>query len=121
MNKKNKRSFGTDGENIASNFLSKNNYKIIKRNFRAGKIGEIDIIAQEDEFLCFIEVKTRRNSLFGSPSEAVDKRKQANIIRLANIYISIYKIKNMNIRFDIIEIFFLSDDEYKINLIKNAF
>ncbi|KGG80770.1 hypothetical protein Y919_04450 [Caloranaerobacter azorensis H53214] len=109
---------GIIGEKLAVNYLIKNNYKIIERNFKC-KLGEIDIIAVIDDIIVFIEVKTRRNSNYGYPYEAVTVDKQQKIIKTAYSYIKLKKIVNKQYRFDIIEIFLGKD--IKINHIQNAF
>ena len=122
---RNKRSFGSIGESIAVNHLTKNNYYILQQNFRVGRMGEIDIIARENEYICFIEVKTRTSTLFGMPSEAVNKKKQHSIIRLANVYLNMHKLHDRNVRFDIVEIIVNKNSQgievKNINVIKNAF
>ncbi|MCR4434385.1 MAG: YraN family protein [Clostridiales bacterium] len=121
----NKKSFGNEGENIASDFLARSGYTILDRNFRVGKLGEIDIIAREKDYICFIEVKTRSSVNYGVPSEAVNKRKQQSITRLASIYISRHKLYWHNIRFDVVEVIGNRNQEgvdvQSINLIRNAF
>lgn len=122
---KNKRSLGNQGEKIAAEYLKKNGYQILTQNFRYSRLGEIDIISQEKEYLCFVEVKTRSSSVFGMPSEAVNRKKQGNIRTLAQIYLKQNNLRNVNVRFDVIEIIVerKSDrmDIKSINLIKNAF
>lgn len=122
----NKRSFGSIGEDIAASYLERNNYTILTRNYRVGRLGELDIIAKEGEYICFIEVKTRTSIFFGMPSEAVNYKKQVNIRRLASIYISQHKLHSANIRFDVIEILGNRKNTGQfevgsINLIQNAF
>lgn len=122
----NKRAFGADGEKYAVEYLKKRNFRILETNSRFGRLGEIDIIARDGEYLCFIEVKTRSSTLFGLPREAVDVRKQANIIKMASMYIKRNKITYYNARFDVVEVIAIktSDDKTRftaINLIKNAF
>ena len=107
-----------NGEQEAVKFLKKKNYKIIDQNFSC-KIGEIDIIAYQKDTIVFVEVKTRKNNLFGTPGQAVNKSKQKdNKNRLI-----LFTIKNKyheNIRFDIVEVWF--DKGIKdINIIPNAF
>lgn len=109
------------GEEIAAEHLRKNGFKILSRNFRVGRLGEIDIIAREKDYICFIEVKTRRNNSFGSPAEAVGRSKQESIIKLANIYLSRFNSHNQNVRFDVAEVFMSKDNSAEINLIRNAF
>ncbi|HOV27571.1 MAG TPA: YraN family protein [Pseudobacteroides sp.] len=123
MEKENNRRIGSANEKIAAEYLEACGYSIITLNFRAGKHGEIDIIAREKEYLCFIEVKSRSGLIFGTPAEAVDKRKQDRIKKLAYIYINQNKLHHENIRFDIVEIIMEDKNRKvrKINLIKNAF
>ena len=78
---------GDRGETIAAEFLQKIGYKIIKTKFRKGR-NEIDIIAKsESGVLNFIEVKTRFESKFGKPYEAVDKNKLKKIIEVSNFFL----------------------------------
>jgi putative endonuclease len=123
----NKRSFGGYGERVAAEFLKKNGFSIIECNYRYGRLGEIDIISFENEYICFVEVKTRSSVLFGMPSESVTRRKQEKIRRLAEVYLKQHAYKSKFPRFDIVEIFTrrLPDDNgyevKEVNLIRNAF
>lgn len=121
----NKRSFGAEGEKFAAEYLVNNGYRLLDMNYRCGRMGEIDIVASEAEFICFIEVKTRTGSTFGRPCEAVGWKKQENLKRLAWAYLKHKGLTGSNARFDIIEI---TGDRtgdslinIKINLIRNAF
>jgi putative endonuclease len=96
------QNLGKEGESIAIDFLIKNKYTIIEKNWTFGHL-EIDIIAQNGSTIVFCEVKTRTNSHISSPVEAVNKMKQKNIIRAANAFISYKKIQ-LEARFDIITI-----------------
>ena len=116
------RSIGAKGEKLAEKFLRKNGYKILKRNFLSAH-GEIDLIAQNKEFLVFVEVKSRKDSeynfeSYGLPCEAVNKSKQKHIIYTARCYLQRYPT-DKTMRFDVIEVF-LSDTP-KINHIESAF
>jgi len=96
---------GKAGENIAVSFLEKQGFEIIEKNWRFSRMGEIDIIAKDNNTLVFIEVKARSSNLFGNPLESVDEKKFNKIRKLAEIYL----IKNPNIdfkdiRFDLIGI-----------------
>lgn len=112
---------GKIGENLACQYLEKNNYKIIERNFRCRQ-GEIDIIACDKikNELVFVEVKTRSSLKYGRPSEAVEKVKQKHIKNVAQYYCYKKKIKDTEIRFDVIEVF-LNNSNYKIEHIEQAF
>ena len=94
---------GQCGEDIAAEYLKKKGYKIIVRNYR-NKIGEIDIIAKNREDLIFIEVKTRSSDKFGTPAEAVTYYKKRKIVNCAKAYLMINPT-DLNIRFDIIEVY----------------
>jgi putative endonuclease len=98
------KSKGSYGENIAADYLESKNYKIIKRNFVFGKIGEIDLIAQDGKVLVFVEVKLRTNNTFGDPLDSIDYRKQKNLKKTAEGYYYVNKINDMECRFDVIVI-----------------
>jgi len=115
----NNLSLGKKGEDIALDFLKKNGYGIIKRNYRT-KLGEIDIIAREKDTLCFIEVKTRSSLRFGSPKEAVFPSKQRQISKVALTFLKEHKFMNEKSRFDVVCISGASGTQ-KIELLKNAF
>ncbi|OIO75566.1 MAG: YraN family protein [Elusimicrobia bacterium CG1_02_37_114] len=106
---------GKDGEDRAVKILKKNGYRILERNFHTG-LGEIDIIAKDDNVLVFIEVKTRSNLSFGLPQLSVDTRKQNRLIKLALLYIKQRNIKTGDIRFDVLAL-----TPTTCELIKNAF
>lgn len=121
MEKYNK-TIGNYGEEAASRYLKKNKYKIIQRNFTI-RGGEIDIIAQKDEYLVFVEVKTRTADDYGTPAQSVTYHKRQRIIRAANVFLQ--KFGNAYTRFDVIEVYgSISGEKFKlaeINHIENAF
>ncbi|HWR43191.1 YraN family protein [Sporomusa sp.] len=110
---------GDKGEQSAAIYLSKLGYKIITTKYRA-KTGEIDIIAQDKEYLVFVEVKTRRSTVYGFPAEAVNFRKQQKIINTALCFLNHRGFTDMACRFDILEIYLLKDTVH-CNHIINAF
>jgi len=115
-----KQKTGKYGEILASIYLEKQNYKILEKNFSC-KQGEIDIIAFSPlNELVFVEVKTRTNLKFGTPSESVTKYKKNHILSSSKYYIFLNNFYNFNIRYDVIEVY-LYNSTYKINHIKNAF
>ena len=69
------KDIGDIGEKYVAKFLKKNKYKILERNYRKN-YGEIDIIAANQEYIIFVEVKTRHKNSMTQPADAVDKRKQ---------------------------------------------
>ena len=115
-----RKALGADGENLAVSFLELKGYQILHRNYRT-KLGEIDIIAKDGQYLTFIEVKTRKNLACGSPAQAVTKRKQMQIIAVAEEYLSAFHLHNVAVRFDVVSIVHISSAEPLPELIQDAF
>jgi len=112
----NKRELGTVYEQKAANFLISNGYTIIDRNFCC-KLGELDLIARSEDYLCFIEVKFRSNNYRGFPGEAINYKKISKISKTAEYYMLINNIPmDTPCRFDVVVIL-----NKEITLIKNAF
>lgn len=112
----NKRSLGTEKEELAVSYLTEHNVKLLARNFYFHG-GEIDLIAKDGEYVCFIEVKYRKSNRFGAPEEAVTPAKQKKIIQGAKYFL--YKNHyptDTPCRFDVISVY--GED---INWIKDAF
>ena len=116
-----RREIGVWGEKLACEYLKKNHYDIIERNFSCRQ-GEIDIIAidKKKQEMVFLEVKTRSNLKYGNPAEAVNEQKQRHIKQVMKYYLYKNYIKNMAIRVDVIEVY-LQKQNYKINHIKQIF
>lgn len=91
------KELGNFGENYVSNYLKNLGFIIIDRNYHT-KYGEIDIIASKDGKIHFVEVKTRKSLLFGTPEEAYSLKKQDRIIKTALSYL---KDNNINKFFQI--------------------
>ncbi|MBN1465208.1 YraN family protein [candidate division KSB1 bacterium] len=98
-----RQNIGRTGEEMAADHLRRHGYVIKARNYRL-RNGEIDIIAQKDAVLVFIEVKTARSSAFGAPATWVDERKQRRIGRAAARYLADNEIEDVDCRFDVIAI-----------------
>ena len=111
--------FGKKAEDLAAEYLQKNGYKILERNFRSQK-AEIDIIAEKDDLLAIIEVKARSTDAFILPQEAVNKKKIRLIISAANKYLEISD-RNNEVRFDIISVLPDETGNLKIEHITDAF
>ena len=109
---------GKTGEETAVHFLERKGYRIRHRNWRSGK-KELDIVAEHQGELIIIEVKTRRNDLYGSPEAAVDDRKIRRIVSSTDAYIKMYAI-DLPIRFDIITLIG-QNHPFQIEHIENAF
>jgi putative endonuclease len=95
-------SIGNKGEEIATEYLVKNGYAILHKNWRYKHL-EIDIIAREKNELVIVEVKTRKNADFEGPNDVVTKKKQKYLIDATSAYIDEYDI-DLETRFDIIHI-----------------
>ncbi|HOL80258.1 MAG TPA: YraN family protein [Ignavibacteriales bacterium] len=108
MKSQNKKK-GNKGEEIAVKYLAKKGYSIIERNYRYSNKGEVDIIARNDNFIIFIEVKTRFNDKFGNPIEAITRSKQLQIKKVAEAYFYENNITDINCRFDVITIEKIND------------
>lgn len=112
----NNREVGTEFEHMAADYLKKNHYEILQSNFRC-KIGEIDLIAKSEGYLCFVEVKYRSSTQKGFPSEAITPTKIRRITRTAEYYMLIHNLpQDTPCRFDVVVIL-----DSELTLIKNAF
>ncbi|MBQ9915076.1 MAG: YraN family protein [Clostridia bacterium] len=117
------KDIGKMGEKAACRYLKKEGYRILATNYARhfGKqIGEIDIIAQKGDILAFVEVKTRKNEVFGLPCEAVTREKQQKIIKTAYTYIG-EKNLDLSYRFDIIEVLHDGRKIKELRHLPNAF
>ena len=116
--KKDTRSVGKKGEDLACKFLKKDKYKVLEKNFRARQ-GEIDIIAEDrNGVLCFVEVKARSRKDYGLPIEAVTHSKQKKLLATAFIYLETKKMQSKDMRFDIVSVDLITED---VQIMKNAF
>ena len=114
-------SLGRSGEDAAVDFLEKNRCRILARGFRALR-GEIDIVARDGDTIVFIEVKTRAGAGFGSPEEAVTAAKQRRIRRMAEAFLSKFRIgPDTPCRFDVISLGPGNGGDTEIRHIKDAF
>lgn len=111
---------GNFGEDCAAQFLESAGYTIVARNFRI-RSAEIDIIAQRNDVLAFIEVKARSSIRHGLPSEAVTRRKQKKIIAAAGVFLQDEKFCDCACRFDVVEVYLNGERVEEINHIENAF
>ena len=126
-----KQVLGRLGEDIAADYLEKNGYRIVRRNQRFGK-NELDIVCEDDNYIIFVEVKTRsclypESGTFGIPSRAVDEGKRKNTVKASRDYLAANYI-NKQPRIDVIEVYMLEQKSafktptvLKVNHIRNAF
>ena len=109
---------GKKGEQLAVDFLMKNNYDIVERNYRFDK-AEVDIIAQKEGVLAIIEVKTRSTSDFGDPQDFVKPKQIQRLVKAVDEYVTV-KDLDVEVRFDIIAIV-KEGKGFNIEHLKNAF
>ncbi len=126
-----KQVLGRLGEDLAADFLEKNDYRIIGRNLHFSK-NELDIVAEDDDYIVFVEVKTRsclypESNGYGTPGRAVDHKKRGNTVKAVKDYL-LKNYVSKQPRIDVIEVYLLeSQSEFrtptvlKINHIRNAF
>lgn len=106
---------------MAEHFLITQGCRILARNFRGPRRGEVDLIARQGRLLLFVEVKTRRADTRIRPLDAVDKSKQALIERGANAWLKRLGTRNLPWRFDVIEVLVEDGEKPKINHVRDAF
>lgn len=112
-----KKTEGQRGEEIACKALKKKGYRILDKNFSC-RHGELDIVAEDNDVVCFIEVKARSSEDYGLPEEAVTHWKKRKLLNTAFVYIEKKKIKDRDMRFDIISVDLKTR---KATILKDAF
>ena len=110
-----KKLLGKQGEKLVTEYLKNKGCKILHTNYRT-PFGEADIIAEDGDEIAFVEVKTRSTDTFGSPAEAVVKRKRKTYIKIAKFY-WLQTGEEPNARFDVAEVY----ADGRIEYLKNAF
>jgi putative endonuclease len=114
-----RQQLGADGERAAERFLRARGYTIVERNFRC-PLGEVDLIALDRRTVVFVEVKTRRRPGSGSPFDAVDPRKQRQIVRTAKYYLGARRLQDRDVRFDVVGVW-ADGDGFGCELMQDAF
>ena len=115
------RLIGDTGERLAGKQLHREGGKVIYRNFRAPKGGEVDIVYRDGETLVFAEVKTRTSLEFGRPGEAVDREKERLIIRGANAWLRELNFPEVLFRFDVVEVILIDGNPPEVKINENSF
>ena len=115
-----KKSTGSRGEKLARKYIKKQGMKILETNYRARR-GEIDIIAQEDGQIVFIEVKTNDASSKVSPELRVNPAKQRQIGKIARAYLQKTGKHGIDCRFDVIGVVLHDKGKHEITHIRDAF
>ena len=109
---------GKKGEQLAVDFLIKNGYDIVERNYHFDK-AEVDIIAKQNDILAIIEVKTRSTRDFGNPQDFVKPKQIKNLVKAVDEYVTVNEL-DVEVRFDIIAIV-NQNNKYDIEHIEDAF
>lgn len=113
---------GRWGEGLAAEDLRKRGYSIVAAGWRC-RFGEIDLIAENGMFLCFVEVKLRKSAAYGQAGEFVDRRKQEKLRTAAQLYLTEHPT-TLQPRFDVVEIYApqgAATRRPEIKMIENAF
>ena len=112
---------GSQGEELAARHLQAAGLRILDRGVRF-PCGELDLIALDGDMLVFVEVKTRRSDHRGTPSEAVDRKKQGRMTRAAVQYLKSRRLLQRRCRFDVVAVLWPSGDaEPQVSHIRSAF
>jgi putative endonuclease len=116
------KALGNSGERIARAHLERLGWQMLATGFRCAQ-GEMDIIAMDGATLVFVEVKTRRGKMHGTPVEAVDARKQSKLVAIAQAYLAARDAggEEPACRFDIAEVFMGPDGLARVHLRRAAF
>jgi putative endonuclease len=99
----NRKELGSWGEELAASFLRRKGYRILERNYSC-RFGEIDLIASKGGYVCFVEVKLRKNADFAQAREFVTYAKQRRILTSASLWLAAHE-SDLQPRFDVIEIY----------------
>jgi putative endonuclease len=110
---------GAAGEQLACQHLVEQGYTLLHRNWRHGR-GELDLVMRQANALVVVEVKTRSTSRHGDPEEAVDPRKQRELVRAAEAYVDLHGL-DLDIRFDIVSVVIEATGRTEIFHIPEAF
>ncbi len=111
---------GRRGEDAAQRFLERRGYEVLERNWTC-LAGEADIIAEDDDALVFVEVKTRSNCDKGLPEEAVDARKRSRYEKIAAYYLKDHEFTDKAVRFDVISILVVAPERAFLRHHRDAF
>ena len=112
---------GARGEKLAAQYLRRQGFKILYRNFRGRTGGEIDLVCRDRDTLVFVEVKTRTREDFGRPLEAVNTQKERRISMGALAWLRLLGNPDIFFRFDVVEVRIAAGEAPKIELVRNAF
>ena len=115
-----RKALGNRGEWLAAQRLESLGYHLHERNWRC-PVGELDIVAEKDGVLIFVEVRTRHGDKFGTPEESINKRKQAKLLETSQTYLEEHHEEECNWRIDVVAIEIGKRNEVvRIDVIENA-
>jgi len=116
------KTLGDIGEKIAENYLKKKGYKILDRNFRYSKLGELDIIAKKGDDIIFFEAKARRKKHLSNfmPEDNITHQKQKKLIKLAQLWLAKHKLEDTDWQIDILGIEIYRSSPPDIRHLENA-
>lgn len=110
---------GREAESAAAAWLEGQGYRVIDRNHRTRR-GEVDLVCEEGETLCFVEVRSRATELFGTPAESIDRAKTMKVVRAAKDWALRNEALERSIRFDVVAVL-QGDSGPTFELIRAAF
>ena len=117
-----KKLLGKKGEDIALSYLTEKGYELVARNYRFSRYGELDLVMRDGKYLVFIEVRTKKNKLYGSPLETIDYDKRRQIEKMAQLFLVKEKLSQDTFcRFDAVGIILSDNSEPEIEHIQDAF
>jgi putative endonuclease len=114
-----RRRWGDAAEDRAAVLLEAAGYRVLERNFQCRE-GELDIVAERDDVLCFVEVRMRSTAAWGDPALTVSRAKQRRVVRAALRYLFLHRIHGRALRFDVISVVGRGQDA-KLEHIPDAF
>ncbi len=115
-----RKQLGDAGEEIASRELVRRGYVVRERNWRCPE-GELDIIAEQGEWLVFVEVRTRRGDRFGTPEESITLAKRAHLIAAAQAYLQAHSLPDRDWRIDVVAVGMSDRGQLqRVDVIENA-
>ena len=115
-----RRTLGQQGETLAAQRLQSLGYRLRERNWRC-PVGELDIVAEKDGVLIFVEVRTRHGDRFGTPEESITPAKRAKLLEVAQTYLEEHAAEDCNWRIDVVAVEIGSRGEVaRLDIIENA-
>ena len=98
-----RKQYGDEGEEAAVRFLEARGYRVRARNFSC-RYGELDVVAEHGDTVCFVEVRMRSTAVWGDPSHTVSFAKQRRVVKAALHYLQTQRLREKMIRFDVISV-----------------